>query len=336
DLEGTPQGEVALPGLGSVMGFAGRRAHRQTFFHYTSFNTPGTVFRYVLDSGSVEVFRQPSLRFDPGEFETEQIFCTSKDGTKVPIFVSGRRGASRTGSTPTILYGYGGFRISMTPGFSVGSLAWMEAGGIWAVACIRGGGEYGSDWHLAGAKRNRQNVFDDFMAAAEQLVDSGYTSPANLGIMGGSNGGLLVGACITQRPELFGAAHAAVGVLDMLRFHHFTVGWGWISDYGSPDDPEDFRVLYSYSPLHRLVEGRSYPATIITTGDHDDRVWPGHSLKFAAALQRAQGGAAPVLLRVEALAGHGMGKPTWMTIEELADVRAFLADRLGLAVGADG
>jgi prolyl oligopeptidase len=208
----------------------------------------------------------------------------------------------------------------------------MEAGGIWAVAGIRGGGEYGSEWHLAGAKRNRQNVFDDFIGAAEYLIEQRYTSSPHLAIMGGSNGGLLVGACITQRPELFGAAVIAVGVLDMLRFHKFTVGWGWISDYGSPDDPDDFRVLLSYSPLHNLVPGTAYPATIITTGDHDDRVWPAHSLKFAAAAQAAQGGEAPILLRVETRAGHGLGKPTWMVIEELADVRAFLADRLGLDV----
>ena len=332
ELDGAFVREVPLPGIGSITSFTGRREDTEAFYDFTTYSSPPTIYRYDMTTGESTVFRRPNLAFDPDGYETEQVFYTSKDGTRVPMFINFKKGLVRDGNTPTYLYGYGGFNIPMMPAFSVGPLVWMEMGGIYAVACLRGGGEYGEDWHQAGMKRNKQNVFDDFIAAAEWLIANGYTSAPNLAIGGGSNGGLLVGACMTQRPELFGAVLAAVGVMDMLRFHKFTIGWGWVSDYGSPDDPEEFKALYAYSPLHNLRPGTSYPPTLITTADHDDRVVPAHSFKFAAALQAAQAGPAPVLIRIETKAGHGAGKPTAKVIEELADRWAFLVRVLNMDV----
>jgi len=268
------------------------------------------------------------VKFDPADYETRQVFYRSKDGTRVPMFITHRKDLKREARTHTLLYGYGGFNISLTPGFSVAVLAWMELGGVYAVPNLRGGGEYGEDWHQAGIKARKQNVFDDFIAAAEWLIDNGYSNPKKLAIAGGSNGGLLVGACMTQRPELFGACLPAVGVMDMLRFHKFTIGWAWTSDFGSADNADEFPALHAYSPLHNLRAGTHYPATLITTADHDDRVVPAHSFKFAAALQAAQAGPAPVLIRIETKAGHGAGKPTTKLIEEAADKWAFLVKSL--------
>ena len=330
DLQGKPVREVELPGLGTAGGFGGKRQDTETFYSFTSFNYPGTIFRYDVPTGKSTVFRQAQVDFNPADYVTQQVFYTSKDGTRVPMFITHKKGLKLDGNNPTYLYGYGGFNVAMTPYFSVSSLVWMEMGGVYAMPGIRGGGEYGKAWHEAGMKLNRQNVFDDFIAAAEWLIANKYTRPAKLAIGGGSNGGLLVGACMTQRPDLFGAAVPAVGVLDMLRFHKFTVGWGWVSDYGSPDDPAEFKALYAYSPLHHLKPGTHYPATLLTTADHDDRVVPAHSFKFAAALQAAQGGSAPTLIRIETKAGHGAGKPTTKRIEEQADVWAFLTRVLGM------
>src|SRR5579884_2589863 len=331
-LKGKLEREVALPGIGSAGGFGGKRKERETFYSFTSFTVPGTIYRYDVATGQSTVFREPQVDFDPSEYETQQVFYHSKDGTRVPMFLTYRKGLKRDGNNPTYLYGYGGFGASITPGFSVSALVWMELGGVYAVANLRGGGEYGEAWHEAGKKLKRQNVFDDFIAAAEWLIANKVTSPAKLAIGGASNGGLLVGACMTQRPDLFGAALPAVGVLDMLRFHKFTVGWGWVSDYGSSDNPEEFKALYAYSPLHNLKPGTAYPATLITTGDHDDRVVPAHSFKFAAALQAAQAGTAPTLIRIETRAGHGAGKPTAKLIEEAADRWAFLVKVLSVKV----
>jgi prolyl oligopeptidase len=311
------------------MGFQGRAGDASTWFVFTGFTTPPTVFRYDLATGETSVFRRPKVDFDPSAFETVRTFATSRDGTRVPLFLTYRKGLARDGRNPTVLTGYGGFDIATTPNWSTAAAVWMERGGIWASACLRGGGEYGREWHLAGTKLRKQNVFDDFVAAAEHLIAEGWTSTPRLAISGGSNGGLLVGAVMTQRPDLFGACLPAVGVLDMLRYHRFTIGWAWASDYGTVDDPEEFRALLAYSPLHNLRRGTCYPPTLVTTGDHDDRVVPAHSFKFAAALQEAQGCANPVLVRVETRAGHGMGKPTSMLIEEAADRWAFLVRVLG-------
>ncbi|MBO1346445.1 MAG: S9 family peptidase [Hormoscilla sp. GUM202] len=326
DLDGNLVREVKLPGIGSVQGFNGKRHDRETFYSFTGFTTPGTIYRYNMITDESTIYRQPQvdLSFDPADYETQQIFYSSKDGTKVPMFVTHKKGLQLDGNNPTYLYGYGGFNISLTPYFSISNLVWMEMGGVYAVPNLRGGGEYGEEWHQAGTKLQKQNVFDDLIAAAEWLIDRKYTSSAKLAISGGSNGGLLVGACMTQRPDLFAAVLPAVGVLDMLRFHKFTIGWAWCSDYGSPDDPEEFKALYAYSPLHNLKPGTAYPATLITTADHDDRVVPAHSFKFAAALQEAHEGENPVLIRIETKAGHGGGKPTAKIIEEIADKFAFL------------
>jgi prolyl oligopeptidase len=320
--------EVALPGLGSSSGFGGRRNYTETFYSFTSFTTPATIYRYDMTTGGSTVFRRPKLRFNPDDYQTDQVFYTSKDGTRVPMFITHRKGLKLDGNNPAYLYGYGGFDISITPLFSPAILVWMEMGGIFAVPNIRGGGEYGEEWHHAGMKLKKQNVFDDFIAAGQWLVANHYTKPSKLAIGGGSNGGLLVGACLTQRPDLFGAAIPAVGVMDMLRFQKFTIGWAWASDYGSSDDPAEFKALYAYSPLHNIRPGTKYPATLIITGDHDDRVVPAHSFKFAATLQAAQAGSKPVLIRIETRAGHGAGKPTTMLIEESADKWAFLAREL--------
>jgi prolyl oligopeptidase len=324
-LDGKPLADVAFPGLGTVGGFGGKPDDPETFYFFTSYTTPTTICRYDVQTGETRTVFAPKVGFQPGDYTTEQVFFPSKDGTRIPMFLSHKKGSlRRDGSNPTLLYGYGGFSISLTPSFSPASLVWMEMGGVLAIPNLRGGGEYGEDWHQAGTKANKQNVFDDFIAAAEWLIANQYSSTPKLAISGGSNGGLLVGAAMTQRPDLFGAALPAVGVLDMLRFQKFTIGWAWVSDYGSSDDAEQFKWLYAYSPLHHLRPGVHYPATLITTSDHDDRVVPAHSFKFAAALQAAQGGPAPVLIRVETKSGHGAGRPTSKMIEEAADRWTFL------------
>ena len=316
--------DIELPAIGSVGGFNGKCEDTETFYAFTSFTTPTTIYRYNLETGESTLFRQPTVSFNPENYETRQVFYRSKDGTQVPMFITHKKGIFLDGNNPTLLYAYGGFNISLTPSFSVSRLVWMEMGGVYAVPNLRGGGEYGEEWHQAGTKLNKQNVFDDFISAAEWLIENRYTSSQKLAISGGSNGGLLVGACMTQRPDLFGAALPAVGVLDMLRFHKFTIGWAWCSDYGSPDNPEEFEALYAYSPLHNLKAETVYPSTLITTADHDDRVVPAHSFKFAAALQAAHGGDNPVLIRIETKAGHGAGKPTSKRIEEVTDQLGFL------------
>jgi len=324
DLNGAFVREVELPGIGSAGGFGGKRYDTETFYVFTSFTTPATIYRYDMVTGERSLFRQPTVDFDPTQYETRQVFYRSKDGTQVPMFITHKKGLTLDGNNPTYLYGYGGFNVSLTPSFSISNLVWMEMGGVYAIPNLRGGGEYGEDWHQAGIKLNKQNVFDDFIAAAEWLIENKYTRPQKLAIGGGSNGGLLVGACMTQRPDLFRAALPSVGVLDMLRFHKFTIGWAWCSDFGSPENLEEFQALYAYSPLHNLKPGTAYPATLITTADHDDRVVPAHSFKFAAALQAAHSGDNPVLIRIETKAGHGAGKPTAKIIEEIADKWAFL------------
>ncbi|MDZ8108998.1 MAG: prolyl oligopeptidase family serine peptidase [Nostoc sp. DedQUE12a] len=332
DLKGEFIREVELPGVGSAGGFGGKRYDTETFYNFTSFTIPGTIYRYDMVSGKSEVFRAPKVDFNPDDYETKQVFYHSKDGTKVPMFITHKKGIKLDGNNPTYLYAYGGFNASMTPGFSVSLLVWMEMGGVYAMPNLRGGGEYGEEWHQGGMKEKKQNVFDDFIGAAEWLIANKYTKTDKLAIAGGSNGGLLVGACMTQRPDLFGAALPAVGVMDMLRFHKFTIGWAWTAEYGSPDNPEEFPVLYAYSPLHNLKPDTAYPATLITTADHDDRVVPAHSFKFAAALQANHTGDAPVLIRIETKAGHGAGKPTAKIIEEAADKWAFLVRTLNVEV----
>lgn len=319
---------IRLPGIGSVSGFGGRLDESETFYTFGNYTTPSTIYRYDVQTGRRSVFRQPSVPFDPHRFRTEQVFYRSKDGTRIPMFLVYKKGMKRDGRNPTLLYGYGGFDISLTPGFSVTNLVFMEMGGVYAVANLRGGGEYGRGWHEAGMLENKQNVFDDFIAAAEYLVDEKITSPDRLAIRGGSNGGLLVGAVMSQRPQLCAVALPAVGVMDMLRYHKFTIGWAWVSEYGSSDDADQFKNLLGYSPYHNLQEGVSYPATLVTTADHDDRVVPGHSFKFAAALQHAHRGQAPVLIRIETSAGHGAGTPTSKLIAASTDLLAFLARNL--------
>jgi len=321
---------VELPGIGTAGGFGGRREQRYTFYSYTSYATPATIYRYDVATGKSTVFRQPKVKFHPEDYETRQVFYSSKDGTRVPMFITSKKGLKLDGTNPTLLYGYGGFDVPLTPGFSVGSLVWMEMGGVYAVANLRGGGEYGEPWHLAGTKLRKQNVFDDFIAAGEWLIANHYTVSSKLAIQGGSNGGLLVGACMAQRPELYGAALPAVGVMDMLRFHKFTIGWAWTSDYGSSDNAEEFAAIYKYSPLHNIKAGVQYPATLIMTADHDDRVVPAHSFKFAATLQADQAGPAPVLIRIQTKAGHGAGKPISKTIDEITDAWGFLVKSLGM------
>src|SRR6201997_3052007 len=332
DLSGKLLHTVDLPGIGTAEGFAGKRKDKETFYAFTSFITPTTIYRYDLPAAKSSVYRQPKVDFDSSRYETKQVFYNSKDGTRVPMFITAKKGLKLDGQNPVLLYAYGGFNISLTPAFSVGNAVWLEMGGVYAQPNLRGGGEYGEEWHKAGTLQRKQNVFDDFIAAAEWLVANKYTSPSKLAIRGGSNGGLLVGACMTQRPDLFGATLPAVGVLDMLRFHKFTIGWAWTSDYGSSDDPEMFKALYAYSPLHNLKPGTKYPPTLITTADHDDRVVPGHSFKFAATLQADQAGPAPVLIRIETKAGHGAGKPISKQIEETADSWAFVARNLDMQV----
>ncbi|MEO0706486.1 MAG: prolyl oligopeptidase family serine peptidase [Cyanobacteria bacterium J06649_5] len=330
DLEGTPLRDVALPGIGSAGGFNGKRTDTETFYSFTSFTVPSRIYRYDLTTGESTLFREPKIPFSPEDYETQQVFYTSKDGTQIPMFITAKKGLSLNGENPVLLYGYGGFNISLSPSFSVSTLVWLEMGGVYAVANLRGGGEYGEAWHQQGIKTAKQTVFDDFIGAGEWLIEHKYTTAEKLAIAGGSNGGLLVGACMAQRPDLFAAALPAVGVLDMLRFNKFTIGWAWESDYGSPQNEDEFKALYAYSPLHNLTPGTEYPATMITTADHDDRVVPAHSFKFAAALQAAHEGDNPVLIRIETKAGHGAGKPTAKQIEEATDKWAFLAHELGV------
>ncbi|MVN86944.1 prolyl oligopeptidase family serine peptidase, partial [Deinococcus sp. HMF7620] len=327
--EGTLQREIALPTFGTLA-LNTHPDDPEVYATFTSFLAPTTPYRLTLPDGDLEPLAEPTLPFDSSPYEVTQDFATSPDGTRVPLFIVARRGLPRDGTHPTLLYGYGGFNVSLTPTFSVSRLAWLERGGVYVQANLRGGAEYGEEWHLAGTRERKQNVFDDFIACAEHLGATGWTSPQRLAIQGGSNGGLLVGACLTQRPDLFAAALPDVGVLDMLRYHLFTIGWAWASDYGRSDDPAMFDVLRAYSPLHTLKEGERYPATLITTGDHDDRVVPAHSFKFGAALQRAQGGPAPTLLRIQTRAGHGAGKPTALVIEQAADLYAFLERALSM------
>ncbi|MFO0805700.1 MAG: prolyl oligopeptidase family serine peptidase [Gemmataceae bacterium] len=328
DMKGTPIREVQLPGIGTATGFGGKRTDKETFYTFLSFTTPPSVYQYDIPTGKSTLLRQPKVQFDPSEYVVEQKFYASKDGTKVPMFIAHKKGLKLDGTNPTLLYGYGGFNISLTPAFSISRLQWMEMGGVLAVANLRGGGEYGDAWHRAGTKSQKQNVFDDFIAAAEFLIAEKYTSKKKIAIQGGSNGGLLVGACLTQRPDLFGACLPAVGVMDMLRFQKFTAGRFWTDDYGSSDNSEDFLAQYKYSPYHNLKPGTEYPSTLVTTADTDDRVVPGHSFKFAARIQECQKGPNPVLIRIETKAGHGAGKPTSKAIEEVADQWAFLVKTL--------
>jgi prolyl oligopeptidase len=327
-LDGKPMGDVALPTLGSIAQVTGERRDTEMFYAFTSFLYPTTIFRHDFATGRSTVFKAPEIAFDPSPYETIQVFYRSKDGTRAPMFLTYKKGLKLDGSNPTYLYGYGGFNINMTPGFSIAVLDWLEMGGVYAQAVLRGGSEYGEEWHQAGMLDRKQNVFDDFIAAAEYLIAAGYTSPPKLAISGGSNGGLLVGAVLNQRPDLFGAALPAVGVMDMLRFHKFTIGWAWVTEYGSADSVGQFPFLYKYSPLHNMKPGTQYPPVLITTADHDDRVVPGHSFKYAAALQATQAGPAPVLIRIETKAGHGAGKPTAKIIEEQTDRLAFLVHNL--------
>ena len=340
DLNGKYLRDMPLPGIGTVAGangeagFDGKRTDQETFYSLTSFATPGVIYRYDMETGKTTVFQQPKLSFTPSDYETKQVFYHSKDGTRVPMFITYKKGITLDGQNPTYLYAYGGFNISLTPAFSPANLVWMEMGGVFAVPNLRGGGEYGKAWHEGGMKLHKQNVFDDFIAAAEWLIANKYTSTPKLAIGGASNGGLLIGACLTQRPDLYGAALPAVGVMDMLRFNKFTIGWAWESDYGSPDKNKDeFEAIYKYSPYHN-IKPAEYPPTLITTADHDDRVVPIHSFKFAAKLQADQKGSAPVLIRIETRAGHGAGKPTTKQIEEAADRWAFLLKNLNVQAPA--
>jgi prolyl oligopeptidase len=333
-LDGSPIGQLPLPAIGTVYGFGGLRNDTETFYQFSNFTTPGTTYRLDMKTRQSTLFRQPKLLFDPALYETTQIFTASKDGTRVPMFISHKKGLALDSTAPTLLYAYGGFNISLMPEFSPSHVMWMEMGGVYAQASLRGGGEYGEAWHEAGTRVRKQNVFDDFISLAEWLITNKYTSPKRLAISGGSNGGLLVAACELQRPDLFGAVVAQVGVMDMLRFDKFTIGWAWKEEYGSPSENEaEFTAILKYSPLHNIRQGVSYPATLITTGDHDDRVFPAHSFKYAAALQAAQSGPNPVLIRVETRAGHGAGMPLSKRIEATVDQYAFMARELQPGTG---
>ncbi len=332
DKEGNLVREIKLPGVGSAGGFSTKKDREELYYSFTNYVTPGTIYKYNIEKGTSELYNKPNINFNPEDYESKQIFYTSKDGTKVPMIITYKKGIEMNGKNPTMLYGYGGFDISLTPSFSITNAVWLEQGGIYAVPNIRGGGEYGKKWHDAGIKMKKQNVFDDFIAAAEYLIDNNYTSSDYLAIRGGSNGGLLVGATMTQRPDLMKVALPAVGVMDMLRYHTFTAGAGWSYDYGTSEDSKEmFEYLYGYSPVHNVKAGTKYPATLITTGDHDDRVVPAHSFKFAAQLQAKQAGDAPVLIRIETKAGHGAGKPTKMIIQEYADMFAFTFFNMGFS-----
>jgi prolyl oligopeptidase len=331
-MDGTFVRDVKFPGIGTAVGFGGKATDSETFYSFSSFATPPSIYRYDLITGQSKLLRQAKVAFQPDDYEVKQVFYQSKDGTRAPMFIAHKKGIKLDSSNPTLLYGYGGFNIPMTPRFSISQLAWMEMGGVYVVAILRGGGEYGEEWHRAGTKLKKQNVFDDFVSAAQWLIDNSFTRPDKLAVEGRSNGGLLVGAVMTQRPDLFGACLPGVGVMDMLRFNKFTAGRFWVDDYGSPENPEEFKALYAYSPYHHLKRGVRYPATLVTTADTDDRVVPGHSFKFAAALQAAHAGETPVLIRIETRAGHGAGKPPAKIIEETADEFAFLVKNLGMKV----
>lgn len=332
-LDGSNKKEITLPGIGTTSGIGGKKEDTEAFYMYTSFTNPGEIYHYNVTTGESKLFRKTDIKLNAEDFETKQVFYPSKDGTKVPMFVVHKKGLKLDGTNPTMLYGYGGFNISLTPSFSISRMMFLENGGVYAIANLRGGGEYGEEWHKAGMLDKKQNVFDDFIAAAEYLINNQYTSSAKLAINGGSNGGLLVGACLTQHPELFKVAIPAVGVLDMLKYHKFTIGWGWAVEYGSSEDKQQFEYLLKYSPLHNVKEGVQYPATMIMTADHDDRVVPAHSFKFAAELQRKQQkGGNPVLIRIDSKAGHGAGKPTTKIIEEATDLWSFVLWNLNVEV----
>lgn len=329
--EGKLVREIKLPGIGTASGFGGKRSDKSFFYTFTSYTYPPTIFNYDIGSGVSTLFRKTETAFNSEAYETKQVFFTSKDGTRVPMFITGKKGFSLNGNNPVLLYGYGGFNIPQTPGFSISNAFWLEQGGLYVVVNLRGGSEYGEAWHQAGMLAKKQNVFDDFIGAAEYLIQNNYTRNNLIAIRGGSNGGLLVGACMAQRPDLFKVALPAVGVMDMLRYHLFTIGWAWAVEYGRSDKADQFPYLLKYSPLHTLKQGTHYPATLITTADHDDRVVPAHSFKFAARLQEAHQGANPVLIRIETKAGHGAGKPTSKQIEEAADIWSFTMHNLGLS-----
>jgi prolyl oligopeptidase len=330
DLDGKLRHEVKLPMVGSV-GFTGKEKEPECFYTFTSFTQPGTVYRYDMTTNTSTLYTQPSVKFRLQDYESRQLFFQSKDGTRIPMFITYKKGMKQNGQNPVYLYGYGGFNISLGPGFSASRIPFLEKGGIYAQVNLRGGSEYGEAWHLAGTKMQKQNVFDDFISAAEYLISEGYTCKEKLAIVGGSNGGLLVGACMTQRPDLFQVAIPQVGVMDMLRYHKFTIGWNWASDYGTSDDSKEmFEYLKGYSPLHNLKPGTAYPATLVTTADHDDRVVPAHSFKFAATLQECHKGKNPVLIRIDTKAGHGGGKPLAKVLEEQADIYSFILYNMGL------
>lgn len=328
DLSGQETGELKLPGLGTISGFEGSQESTETFFSFTNYVTPAAVYRVETQTGEVSLWRQPELELDRGEFITEQVFVRSKDGTNIPMIITRRKDTNLDGSNRTLLYGYGGFNISITPSFSPATAAWVDMGNIYAVANLRGGGEFGREWHESGMRLNKQNVFDDCIASAEYLIEKGYTNKNSLALQGRSNGGLLVGAVMTQRPDLFGACLPAVGVMDMLRYQKFTIGWAWVAEYGSSDESDQIKNLLSYSPLHNLKPDSCYPATLVTTAERDDRVVPGHSFKFAAALQDSQSCSNPTLIRIETRAGHGAGTPTSKKIDEYADLWSFLMSNL--------
>ena len=329
-LEGKELNEIKLPTVGRA-GFSGEREQKECFYSFASFTVPGTIYQYDMAQNKSTVYTEPKVKFDLGKYTTEQVFFISKDGTHVPMFLTYRKGLKHNGKNPVLIYGYGGFNISLSPNFSSMRIPFLENGGIYVQVNLRGGSEYGEEWHVAGTKMQKQNVFDDFISAAEWLVTNSFTSKNHIAIMGGSNGGLLVGACMTQRPDLFKVCIPQVGVMDMLRYHKFTIGWNWAPDYGTSEDSKEmFEYLYSYSPLHNLKKGVSYPATLVTTADHDDRVVPAHSFKFAATLQECQGGTAPVLIRIDSKAGHGGGKPLAKQLEEQADIYSFIMWNLGM------
>ncbi|MBA2249691.1 MAG: S9 family peptidase, partial [Chitinophagaceae bacterium] len=331
DYKGMLEREIKLPGIGSASGFDGNKEDKEIFYTYSSYDYPPAIFRYSISDGSIQIFRKSEARVNAENYQTVQSFCTSKDGTKIPMFITYKKGLKLDGNNPVLLYGYGGFNIAMTPGFSISNAFFLEQGGVSVVVNLRGGNEYGEAWHKAGMLQNKQNVFDDFIAAAEFLIEKKYTNPQKLAIRGGSNGGLLIGAVMTQRPELFKVAIPQVGVMDMLRYHNFTIGWAWATEYGRSDKREDFTNLYKFSPLQNLKKGVKYPATLVTTGDHDDRVVPAHSFKFAATLQADNDGTNPALIRIETRAGHGAGKPTSKQIEEAADIWSFVMYNLGMS-----
>ncbi len=330
DTKGKFIRDVQLPGIGTAGGFGGKRSYSEAFYTFSSYNAPPTIYRYDMKTGKSTLFRKSDVKFDPTQFEVKEVFYPSKDGTKIPMFLTYKKGIKLDGTNPTLLYGYGGFNIPSTPGFSVARVAWLEMGGVYAVACIRGGSEYGKDWWKGGSRLNKQNVFDDFAWAGKWLIDNKYTSTPKLAINGGSNGGLLVGATLNQHPDWFGAAVPQVGVMDMLRFDKFTIGWAWRSDYGDPTNEADFKAMYAYSPLHNAKPGTKYPPTLITTSDHDDRVFPAHSFKYTAAMQYAQAADNPILIRVQTRGGHGAGLPTTAAIEQQADIYAFLVKALNM------